>query len=81
MMMAVRAVDYRGDYAYSRGAVPATINLANVNSAVLISPEQTRNVFDDITRLYFDNGTHLDVFGKPEDFAERASNGNQAKSD
>lgn len=64
----VRAVDYDGNYAYSRGSVPATINMANVNSAVLIPPEQTRNVFDNITRLRFNDGSHLDVFGKPEDF-------------
>jgi len=69
MMKTVQAVDYNGNYAYARGSVPATINLANVNSAVLIPPEQTRNVFDNITRLYFNDGSHLDVFGKPEDFA------------
>lgn len=68
-MTTVQAVDYQGDYAYSRGSVPATVNMANVNRAVLIPPEQTRNVFDNITRLYFNDGTHLDVFGKPEDFA------------
>lgn len=67
-MKTVRAVDYHGDYAYARGAVEATINLANVNCAVLIPREQTRNAFDDITRLFFNDGSHLDVFGKPEDF-------------
>lgn len=69
MMKTVQAVDYNGTYAYARGSVPATINLANVNSAVLIPPERTRNVFDNITRLHFNDGTCLDVFGKPEDFA------------
>lgn len=70
MMKTVQAVDYQGNYAYSRGSVPATINIANVNSAVLIPPERTRNVFDNITRLHFNDGSHLDVFGKPEDFVK-----------
>lgn len=66
----VQAVDYAGSYAYSRGSVPAVINLANINSAVLIPPEQTRNVFDNITRLHFNDGSHLDVFGKPEEVVQ-----------
>jgi hypothetical protein len=68
-MKIVQAVDYESNYAYSRGSVSAVINLENINSAVLIPPENTRSVFDNITRLYFRDGSHLDVFGKPEDFA------------
>lgn len=66
----VDAVDYAGNYAYAPGSVPAVINLANVNSAVLIPRENTRNQFNNITRLHFSDGSHLDVFGKPEDFVE-----------
>lgn len=68
MMKTVNAVDYQGDYAYSRGSVPAVVNLATLNSAVLIPPQQPRNAFDSITRLHFNDGSHLDVFGRPEDF-------------
>ncbi len=63
----VQAVDYQGNYAYSRGSLPEVINLDNVNRAVLVPPERTRNVFDDITRVHFNDGTHIDIFGKPED--------------
>ena len=64
----VRVVDYNGRHAYAPGSTSAAINLDNVNSAVLIPRENTRNPFDDITRLCFNDGSHLDVFGKPEDF-------------
>ena len=69
-MKTAQAVDYLGNYAYSLGSVTAVINLANLNSAVAIPRENTRNVFDDITRLHFRDGSHLDVFGKPADFME-----------
>jgi hypothetical protein len=71
-LLTVNAVDYNGAHAYSRGSVPATVNLANVNSAVLLARTSTRNVFDDITRLHFRDGSHLDVFGLPGDFVEDA---------
>lgn len=64
----VQAVDYGGRHAYAPGSVSAIINLANLNSAVLIPRENTRSAFDDITCLIFNDGSHLDVFGKPEDF-------------
>lgn len=64
----VRAVDYNGRHAYAPGSVPATVNLANLDFAVLIPRENTRNPFEDITRLYFCDESHLDVFGRPEDF-------------
>ena len=67
-MQAVRAVDYGGNYAYARGSRPAVINLDNLNCAVLLPPESTRNPFDPITRLTFNDGSHLDVFGAPADF-------------
>lgn len=67
-MKLVQAVDYNGNAAYARGSVSAIINVTHVNSAVLIPRENTRNAFEDITRLHFHDGSHLDVFGKPEDF-------------
>lgn len=65
----VQAVDYDGNHAYAPGSKPAVVNLANLDFAVLIPRENTRNAFEDITRLYFCDESHLDVFGKPEDFA------------
>lgn len=67
-MKIVQAVNYGGNYAYAPGSISAVINLANVNSAILIPRENTRNAFEDITRLHFNDGSYLDVFGKPEDF-------------
>lgn len=67
-MKQVQAVDYDGNYAYSRGSKPAVVNLSNLKNAVQIPRENTRNAFEDITRLFFLDGTHLDVFGKPEEF-------------
>lgn len=68
MMKTVRAVDYDGRHAYAPGSVSAVINFPTLVRAVLIPRENTRNPFEDITRLYFCDGSHLDVFGKPEDF-------------
>lgn len=69
-MRNVRAVDYNGRHAYAPGSVDAVVNLANLDFAVLIPRENTRNQFEDITRLHFCDGSHLDVFGKPEDFSK-----------
>lgn len=70
MKKLIQALNYDGNYAYSVPTVSALIDMDEIVIAIQIPRENTRNAFDDIVRLFFKNGSHMDVIGKPEDFVE-----------
>jgi hypothetical protein len=68
MLKKVRIIDYGADYAYAPPDKEAVINLLEIISIVSINKENTRRPFDDQVRIRFNDGSRLDILGKPEDF-------------
>lgn len=70
MKKLVQVLNYNGNYAYSVPTIPGLIDTDDIKRAIQIPRENTRNAFDNIVRLFFTDGSHMDVIGKPEDFME-----------
>lgn len=68
MKKLVQVLNYNGNYAYSVPTIPGLIDLDDISRVIQIPKENTRNAFDDIVRLFFKDGSNMDVIGKPEDF-------------
>ena len=67
MLKKVEYLDYSARYSYSVPSAEGVINTEEIVSALLIPKENTRNVFQDITRVWFKDGSYLDIVGRPEE--------------
>lgn len=68
MLKQVKYIDYDANYTYSPPEKDAVINLDDISRIVAIARENTRRPFDDLVRIFFRDGRHIDVIGKPADF-------------
>lgn len=69
MLKKVEFLDYESSYAYSISSGSALINTDEIVKATQIAPENTRSSYE-IVRVWFRNGSHLDVVGKVEDLLD-----------
>ena len=70
MLKLIRVIDYDGNYVYSPPDVEAVVNTEEIASAMILPRGSTRRAFDDVTRLFFRDGTSKDMIGKPRDLIE-----------